>query len=523
MAGIPEEEANNIINMKYSKSNSHSAWLTFIYPRLWVSRNLLCDDGVIFISINDIELANLKLLCDEVFGEENFIANITVQVNKGGRDYVELAQTHEYLLCYTKSSDAKINQLDKEGIAKRKMQDQKGSYELRELRNRNPKFGKHNRPNLYYPIYTNPNIIDEYNCNPISLDKTEEYYLEVYPLNSKGEDSCWRWGKPLLKSNIEKQEVVARIKKDENYNIYEKYRGTTTKAKTIWEFVEQNTLWDESEVRTENGTKMLGTLGLENMFDHPKPVELIEKTLLIGSNKNDIILDFFSGSSTTAHAVLKRNAKDGGQRKYIMVNLPEDLDEKLKSAKSTNKKNLEDTISFLDSIGKPHFLTEVGKERIRRAACKVKEETNADIDYGFKVFNCSDIKSLQVNKLERFNPNGMLGDDTILNDFPKEAIIYTWGLEDGAKLTDNISEINIDGYTCYYLNNETIYFLESDLNEKVIKTIIEKLDNDKGFNFNKVVMFGYSFTTGEIMNIKNNIKQLKNGKKAIDVEVEVRY
>lgn len=214
--GIDEEEAKRIIELR--GKSSHSAWLTFMYSRLELARDLLTDDGVIFISIDDNEQANLKLMCDEIFGEENFIANIMPIVNPGGRDYNQIAICHEYLLCYSKTIEAEINEINKE--IEFKYFDVNGGYETRELRNRNPKFHSKNRPNLFYSFYVNPNIYDEYGFNPVSLQKTSEFTIEVKPYNSKNEESVWRWGKSkalenINLSDIKKSQIVAKQKKME--------------------------------------------------------------------------------------------------------------------------------------------------------------------------------------------------------------------------------------------------------------------------------------------------------------------
>lgn len=294
-------------------SYRHSKWLSFLAKRLRLAKNLLTNKGVIFISIDDNEVAQLKLLCDELFAEKNFIALIIIQTNKGGRDYLEIAKTHEYLLCYSKSPDIKLNEIPKD-ISVLKLEDETGKFEIRELRNRNPKFTKENRPNLYYPIYVNGSIKDSHGHCPISLIKSKAYNIEVFPKNKEGSDSCWRWGQKLVMQNIiendpYKSQVVAKQKKDGGWNIYEKCRKSTTKAKSIW---------DESEVRTERGTIILRNILGKALFDHPKPVELIDKILRLSTDKNSIILDFFAGSGTTAQAVLELNNQDDGNRKFIL-------------------------------------------------------------------------------------------------------------------------------------------------------------------------------------------------------------
>lgn len=292
----------------------HSKWLSFMRERLRIAYNLLSDDGIIFISIDDNEQANLKLLCDEIFTEQNFFSQVIIQSNKRGQTYKQIAKTHEYLLIYTKSPEAEFNEIEKTVEDNDlDLQDEIGAYNVRELRNRNPKFGRFNRPNLFYPIYVNPSIVDKDGFCPISLTPDEGFTVEVYPYNSAGGESCWRWGQKLFLNNnsynTQCSNVVARAKRNGAFNIYEKYRKSTYKAKSIW---------TETDVITEKGTVELGEMSLADKFPYPKPIYLIQKCIQIGTNEGDIILDFFAGSGTTGHAVLRQNMKDGGNRHFIL-------------------------------------------------------------------------------------------------------------------------------------------------------------------------------------------------------------
>lgn len=308
-----------VVGTESEDLSRHDKWLCMMYPRLKLLHKLLADDGAIFISIGDHEQANLKLLCNEIFGERNFFAQIIVQSNIRGQTYKQIAKTHEYIFIYTKTPDVEFNELEKEDENNDlNLDDNIGKFNIRELRNRNPKFGKFNRPNLFYPFYVNPTIKDKDGFSPISLCKTNEYYIEVYPYNSKNEESCWRWGSKLSKENIAintlDSNLVAKQKKDGNFNIYEKYRKTTYKAKTIWL---------ETEMITERGTVQLGELNLANSFDFPKPIELVLKCLKLGTNKESIVLDSFAGSGTTGQAVLSLNKLDNGNRKFILIEMME--------------------------------------------------------------------------------------------------------------------------------------------------------------------------------------------------------
>jgi len=321
----------------YNDSFNHSTWLTFMKNRLEISHELLRDDGFIFISCDDNEQAYLKLLCDEIFRNENFISQIIVQSNKRGQTYKQIAKTHEYLLVYAKSGFGEIKELERTGGFPTR--DDKSGFEPRELRNRNPKFGRFNRPNLFYPIYVDPTKLDEDGFLPISLERSKRYNVEVLPLNSRGEESCWRWDKDNVRKNSSENtrasDVVAKLKTTSEYGIFEKYRKETYKAKSIWL---------ETKVISEQGTMELRQLGLADEFSFPKPSYLIEKILRLGSDKDSIVLDFCAGSGTTAQVVLDLNKQDDGRRNFILV---EQLDYAERVTVKRIKKALENDFNFI--------------------------------------------------------------------------------------------------------------------------------------------------------------------------------
>ena len=410
----------------------HTDWLNMMYPRLILARNLLTDDGVIFISIADEEVANARKVCDDIFGEENFFTQIIIQSNKRGQTYKQISKTHEYVLIYTYNSDTEFNELEKSGDSDDlNLEDNIGRFNIRELRNRNPKFGKHNRPNLFYPLYVNSNVIDKDGFSPVSLEPDQDFSIEIYPLNSDGNESCWRWGKDRVKYNCADNtlscNLVAKEKNTGGYNIYEKYRKSTYKPKSIW---------DDVSVITEKGTVELGQLGLGKYFDFPKPLGLLSKILQIGTGSEDLILDFFSGSATTAHAVMQLNAEDGGHRKFIMVQLPEPCEEGTEAAKAGYKN-----------------ICEIGKERIRRAAKKIREENPLacqNQDMGFKVFK------LDTSNLLPWNPNAeTLAQDlykavnNVLADRSTDDLLYEILLKCNLPLTLPIEKKQFGGNTVH--------------------------------------------------------------------------
>jgi len=369
ITGQVDAEGNLLTSNPETSGRYHSTWLSMMYPRLFLARQLLTEDGVICVSIDDHEVHHLRIVMNEVFGEENFVSTIVIQANKRGQTYKDISKTHEYILMYSQSDAPALQELPKTGDAL-PYEDSKGPFDLWELRNRNPKFGRHNRPNLWFPIYVCPDDRDETGeLSKVSLEQSPEFSVEVWPRNSQGEDGCWRWGtKKIGKADLSSDtpRLVGKQRRDGGWNIYERSRKNTTAAKSIW---------DETALISEQGTVQLGELGMAGTFDHPKPVGLIRKILEITTREDDLILDFFSGASTTADAMLRLNHDDGGSRNFILAQLPEPT----QSAEYPT-------------------IAEIGKERIRRVIKKLEAEDGTKLalngrdkpeDLGFKVFKLS--------------------------------------------------------------------------------------------------------------------------------------
>lgn len=300
-----------VVGKEAEDLSRHDKWLCMMYPRLKLLQEMLSEDGIIFISIDNNESTYLKLICDEIFGTANFREQITVIGNPGGRDYGGIARMHEYVLVYSKTPQSSISLIeDKEGAFK--MFDEYGGFELRELRNRNIRFNKENRPNLYYPFYININLSDENELYPISLEPIEGWY-ELWPQPSQGINVVWRWGKEKSNKYLNIN-ICAKRKKDGGFMIVEKYRESRKMAGSVWY---------DKDVRTEKGTLLLKDIFNGSSFDYPKPIDLIMRLLEMGSTNEEeqFILDSFAGSGTTAHAVLNLNKQDGGNRKFILVEM----------------------------------------------------------------------------------------------------------------------------------------------------------------------------------------------------------
>lgn len=532
--GVPSDQAERILSMTRRGSASHAAWLTFMLPRLSFARDLLAKDGVIFISIDDNEQANLKCLCDDVFGEDNFIAQIIIQSNKRGQTYKQLAKTHEYLFVYAKSNETIVNELQKE-LSGNVKTDSVGEYTERELRNRNPKYGRFNRPNLFYPIYANPNEVDENGYCPISDTRSLEYSVEVLPYNSENGESCWRWGKTKLNKNIGEtsmdSNVVAREKSSGKWGIYEKYRKGTYKAKTIWlqdveitdEEDDDDEIWDETGVITEQGSVELKKYGMADTFDFPKPTYLIKKLLTLGSNRDSICIDFFSGSGTTADALFKLNLIDGF-RKFIAIQLPLNLDKKLEETPKTDKPKVQKVIDFLEENHYPHTLDFIGMERIKRAAKKIKEENPIYAgDLGFKHYTLMEPTQNTLDKMEKFSKDAPLSNASVLDEFGVNTVLRTWLVADGYGLTAEAEPVKLGNYVAYHCDKH-LYLInnEDDFDEESMAALID-LYQGTAFSPQNVVIFGYSFGAARRVMLDSNLRSLNSGNKSLQISFTQRF
>lgn len=430
-------------SFRYNDKFNHSTWLTFMKNRLIISRDLLSDDGVIFIHCDNNESAYLKVLADEIFGRKNFIETITTVNNPRGRDYGGIANMHEYIHVYARTDAYQLNLL----IDNKKEFDYKdeiSGFDIRELRNRNTRFNDKNRPNLCYPFYINEENIDENGFYEISLDK-KEGYIELYPLKSQGIQTVWRWGKPKSQENIN---VNIKAKKMNNggYQIIEKYRKNTYMARSVW--------WDKL-VNSERGTVHLRKLFNGKVFDYPKSEEVLERIIEIGSNQGDIVLDFFMGSATTQAAALKMNRQFIGieQMDYInTVSVPR-LQKVIEGEQGGISKDLgwEGGGSFV--YAELYELNQVYIDKIQDAT------NQEDIGKLLEKYEESDFLNLKVDLEKVFNDNGEFFELSL--DEQKAILIQVL---DNNQLYLSYSEIDDDQYE---INENTKAFNASFYDEEV--------------------------------------------------------
>lgn len=430
-SGQIDQHGNRLVSNLVSNGRFHSDWLTMMYSRLKIARSLLSEDGVIFISIDDHEASNLKKLCDEIFGSANFVAQIVwerayspVNLKK------HFSESHDYMVCYAKNIDLLVcNGLRRSDEANDRYQnidnDPRGSWKSSDL-----SVG----PAIQEKIY----------------EITTPSGRKVLPPNGY----CWRYTKEKFEEMVRDN----RIWFGENGNNVPSIKRFLTEVK---DSVTPMTIWKYTEVgHSQNAKQNLKEI-FDNIstFDYPKPVGLIKRLLELYTNQGDdhIVLDFFSGSATTAHAVMQQNAEDGGNRRYILVQLPEETDEKSEAYKAGFKN-----------------ICEIGKERIRRAAKKIIEETNADIDYGFRVFrvDSSNMKDVYYTPDKLGQQDLFEYTSNIKEDRTGEDLLIQVMLDLGLELSLPMESREIEGMTVYKVaGNSLIACFEENVPESVIKKI----------------------------------------------------
>lgn len=430
MSGDYDEQGNRLVQNTESNGRFHTDWLNMIYPRLKVAKDLLSDDGVIFISIDDCEIENATKLCNEIFGESNFIANLIWKSKSGGaNDSRFFAVDHEYVLVYAKYAEHFRLNIDKEATVTTayNRSDERGEYALDRLDKQSIRYSEA----LDYDIIGPDGTI----YRPKHKDPTHP-------------NATWRWGKKNVEEHYD--ELVF-----ENGCVYTKnYKKDGAIARSL--------LLEDRFGRTRTGKTDCFELFNRDYFSNPKPYKLIRYLQIIASDKDSIVLDFFSGSATTAQAVMQLNAEDGGNRKFIMVQLPEKCDEKSEAYKAGYK-----------------TICDIGKERIRRAGKKIKEEnplTTQDLDIGFRVLKLDSSNMKDVYYKPEDYSQGFLEslEDNIKADRTPLDLLFQVMLDLGKPLSAKIEEKDIAGKHVFVVDdNDLVACFDSNVTEDVVKTIAQ--------------------------------------------------
>lgn len=447
--GMYDEENNKLFKNTDTNGRFHSDWCSTMYSRLHLAKNLLTDDGVIFISIDDSEVKNLKNICDEIFGGSNFIAQLIWQNKKGGgNDSRHIAIEHEYIMVFAKNVSLLGEFYEKysdDYIKRYKEIDEKGRFFWDTFKR---KAGKQ-----YYPITCPDGTILEYDDdgNPIS----------------------WLRSRSRFESDIKEGEIRI-IKIGEKWSVQFKQRIPQGKT--------PRSIFTTNDVISDRGTTSTGASDVyeyfkKDVFSNPKPVELIRFLIGFGLQKDDIILDFFSGSGTTADAVMRSNVEGDGY-KFILIQLDENIDPMVSSSSANAKRVAENAIAVLDELNRPHLITELAKERIRRATKKIQEEhPEAKFDGGFRVLKLADSNMNDVYYGVNEYDQGMLSllESNIKADRTDLDLLFGCLLEWGLPLSLPYSSETIEGCTVHnYNNGDLIACFDENIPDSVIKTIAKK-------------------------------------------------
>ena len=506
---LGEKEAERVLDLKTRGSASHSAWCMFMLPRLLMARDLLTNDGIVVISIDESEHANLRLLCDDVFDERNYAGEIIWKnSSKNDQDYISMQ--HEYILFYVKNKDINKGQWKekKEGLDEifkafegfRKQTDDPDEIHklalewYKQFSEANPIYGS-----KHYSWYDD--IKGVYFPDNISGPKFGQYvYDVVHPVTGKvvkAPASGWRYPESSMLELISNGGV--HFGKDESVIPNKKTYLVDTQYQSL-----TSIKFKDGRVASKMIEKLLGDA---KYFSNPKDVDLMASiftALEIGNN--DIVLDVFSGSGTTAHTVMKMNAEKGTNIRYIHLQLDEAVKEK-------------------DAPYKAGYRTidEIGRARIEASAKLVQEETGADIDYGYTHYYIKQLEDDSIEKMEEFDPEVYIVNNSINDEIGENIILSTWLCKDGYGFNPDVKEIDLDGYKAYYCGKH-LYLIGRQFTKDNVNALIKMYVNDITFNPEHIVLFGYSFEAWTISEtIQRNLSILKGSRKDLNVNIDTRY
>ena len=445
--GMYDEDENRLFKNTDTNGRFHSDWCSMIYSRLMLARNLLNQTGCVFVSISDIEITNLRRICDEIFGSSNFVADLIWANKEGGgsSDSKLFRIKHEHILCYCKD----INQISIIGVPISNADRYKGSDEYESTR------GK------YY--------LQKLGMGSIQYSISLDYPIEapdgsfVMPAdNNNGRKACWRWSQE--KFNRNKERGFIEIKKDSSglWTVYTKQYMNCDNEGNLIERT-QRPMGIIDEYSSTQASKLLESMQLGSFFSYSKPVDLIKYLIARLDLADGIVLDFFSGSATTAHAVMQLNAEDGGHRKFIMVQLPEKCDEASEAYKAGYK-----------------TICEIGKERIRRAGDKIKSEspmTTQDLDIGFRVLKLDDTNMKDVYYTPDDYDQGMLAalEPNIKDDRTDLDLLFGCLIDWGLPLSMPYKSEQLGGCTVHtYNDGDLIACFDTNIPESVVKEIAQR-------------------------------------------------
>jgi len=542
--GIDEENAQRILSFTKSKSNSHSAWLTFMYPRLYIAKQLLKDDGVIFISIDDNEVSQLRLMMDEIFGEENFVGQIIWQTATDNNP-TQVATEHEYVLAFAKN---KIYQ-DYWEIPSEKGQIIKAKYE--ELKNilgndatkiQNQLRQWLRKPNKDVDLsgvahYSYVDDVGVYYPGNSANTKPGGYTYDIlHPITHKicsKPEYGYRFTYQTFKEAADRGDVQWGADENTIPKIKKRLDTVTQKLKSIY--------YEDNRATTADLKKLFGG---KKVFNNPKSVHFLKYILKFVSKDNDIILDFFAGSGTTGEAVMTLNTEDYAHRKFILVQIPEVINVKenkvaydfitseLKKESNIFEITKERLLRAIDKINRSvvskiqdkekdliHLTDKVDTEHFQYLTFEIESLKNQDL--GFKIFEATPIWEGYLFEADEFDPSQSLFDAEKLTIKNIKSLLTTWKTYDGMLLTHDLEAIDLDGYASFY-GNEKLYLMFKGFTTEVLKALLNKIDTNEHFNPTSIIAFGYHFDSRHLQELNDNLKSYTNDK-GIDIDFITRY
>ncbi|MBF0751089.1 MULTISPECIES: site-specific DNA-methyltransferase [unclassified Pasteurella] len=509
LAHINLDEAERILKFTAKGANSHSAWLTFMYPRLYIARDLLKEDGVIFISIDDNEVAQLKLLCDEVFGEGNFVAEIIVDGTPKNDPYI-VSTSHEYILVYTKDKD-KAEQADfgfSNPIYSEIMDIfDKNGKDYKKTEDDLKKFYKVNK--LSQDNLANYKFVDEFGVYRTSpLDDPQNSGMKDLRVNPRTGNYCKvpsrGWSCTLETWNEWVSHNLIEFPDNDDLLPNKKTYITRDRKDILRSYIKMQTRKATNDLKTLFGTSI-------TPFANPKPVALLKDLILNANAKNELYLDFFAGSGSFAEAIFEANITDNGNRKFILIQLNEKIEIKGTGKAKKIAKAAYDFINHHLKENNPTIF-HLTKERIIRNRVQIVLNY-PDLDLGFKVYQTTD--NFRHHSDDEFSlEQATLPFVENLTEAQYHSLLTTWALNDGALLTDPISEVKLGDYTAH-LCDKRLYLLETSFTSADLLAFIEKLDSDKDFNPNRVIVFGENMSSAMQQELNQAIETYSNKKNIV--------
>ena len=503
---IDEDEARRILDLTSRGSSTHSAWLMFMSPRLQLARELLSKDGVIFISIDENEQANLKLLCDYVFGEDNFIG-IVVWNNATDNNPTNLAIEHEYILCYARDKESiesvwKSNVSEIKDLLIKKGEDLNKQFKGEELQKEWKKWYRENKSQL--GPFDDYKFIDEggvyTGSRSVHNPGKEGYrYDIIHPITKK---PCTQ---PLMGYRFPETSMQKLI--DEGRILFGDDESKLVEIK-LYASEYQDKFSSVYEYDSRAGANELKKLFPEakQIFKNPKPIDVVEHILSYIDTKDLYIMDFFGGSSTTAHAIMQLNQRQNIRLKYILVQIQEKIAEEKEAYKLGYR-----------------TIDEIGQERIKRAAEKIKTENPLFAgDLGFKHYTLKDVPENVLDRITEFSPIESGFANNLLQMFGRETVLETWKVRDGYGMNAEVEEVKLADYTAYQCGDH-LYLTDEGMSDDAITALVDKYGEQTDWGPHYVVLFGYNFNFVATDALKKNLPLLSVGEKQIKINIDIRY